>query len=73
MPFGFGRGRGGWGRGRSFGGGRNRWFRPWGPVGPVETCICPNCGTVISHQRGVPCFQTKCPNCGSPMARQFFP
>jgi len=76
MPFGFGKGarRGGWGRGRGFRGGRRRgWFGLGGPGGPPESCICPNCGIVVLHKRGLPCFQTKCSNCGSPMTRQFFP
>lgn len=75
MPFGFGkgRGRGGDGRGRGFGGSRGRgWFGPRGPVGPLETCICPNCERVVPHRRGLPCFQTRCPNCGAFMTRQFF-
>jgi len=75
MPFGFGRGggRGGRGRGRGFRGGR-RWggFGSQGPTGPPETCICPNCGTIVPHQSGLPCFRTWCPNCSSPMTRQFF-
>jgi len=76
MPFGFGRGGRGGGRGRSMGfrGGKKwGWFGPWGPAGPPETCICPNCGTVATHRSGLPCFRTKCHNCGSFMTRQFFP
>jgi hypothetical protein len=40
-------------------------------INPEETCICPNCMTVVPHQQGVPCFKTKCPKCGAYMARQF--
>ena len=75
MPFGFGkgRGRGGRGHGRGFRGGRGRGiFGPQGPVGPPETCICPNCQTAVPHQLGLPCFRTRCPKCNSPMTRQFF-
>lgn len=73
MPFGFGRGRGrrgGWGWGKGFRGGRGA--GGLGPGRPPETCICPKCGMIIPHQRGIPCFQTKCPRCGAPMTRQFF-
>ena len=77
MSFGLGRGigRGGWGRGKGFGGGGGRrgWFGRRSPIGPPENCICPSCGTVVPHRRGLPCFHTKCPNCSSPMTRQFFP
>ena len=72
MPFGFrrGRGRGGRGRGRGFRGGRGS--GGFGPGGPPVNCICPSCGLIVPHQRGVPCFQTRCSQCGSPMTRQFF-
>lgn len=73
MPFGLGRGKGrkgGWGWGKGSGGQRGAGGPGWGRV--PETCICPQCGMIIPHQRGIPCFQTKCPRCGSPMMRQFF-
>ncbi len=38
-------------------------------LGPSKECICPNCGTKITHQRGVPCYQHKCPKCGASMIR----
>lgn len=74
MPFGFG-GRGGYGRGggRRFRGGRRwGWFGPRGPGGPPENCICSNCGVIMPHRLGPPCFHRRCPNCGSKMTRQFF-
>ena len=71
MPFGFGggrgRGRGGGSGGFGRGMGRGRGFMS----GAAHNCICPNCKTVVPHQRGIPCYQTICPNCGSPMTRQF--
>jgi len=67
--FGRGQGRGKRGMGRRFRGGRGAGgFRSNVPPG---NCICPNCGLIVQHQLGVPCFQTKCSNCGSPMVRQF--
>jgi len=39
-------------------------------LGPVGNLVCPNCGTAITHQRGVPAYTVDCPNCGSPMYRQ---
>ena len=71
MPFGFGRGRRGrgGGGGRGFRGGR-QWG--WGPGRSPDNCICPNCGAIVPHRLGLPCFHTKCPKCGSQMTRQFF-
>ena len=31
--------------------------------GPDGKCVCPKCGYVISHQRGIPCSNIKCPHC----------
>ena len=72
MTFGFGkgRGRGGWGRGRGFR--RGRGPEDLGPGGFPSDCICPNCGLIVPHKPGIPCFQTKCSKCGSFMARKFF-
>jgi len=31
----------------------------------VEMCICPLCGTTVTHQPGIPCYEMECPVCGS--------
>jgi len=31
----------------------------------VEACICPLCGTTVTHQPGIPCYEMECPVCGS--------
>lgn len=61
------RGQGSGGRGRRGSGGRQG-----GPVagGPGGQCICPKCGHVEPHERGVPCLQRTCPECGTVMTRQ---
>lgn len=38
-------------------------------AGQEGECICPKCGTKISHKRGIPCLKERCPKCGSPMVR----
>jgi uncharacterized protein len=59
--------RRGLGRGRGFsGGGRMGGFA----AGPSGNCVCPKCGYIESHQRGVPCYQKKCPKCQSLMTRE---
>ncbi|HAR99435.1 MAG TPA: hypothetical protein DCS11_11220 [Syntrophus sp. (in: bacteria)] len=39
-------------------------------AGPVGRCVCPQCGQMEPHERGVPCSSRKCPKCGSDMTRQ---
>ncbi|MBF0410762.1 MAG: trypsin-like peptidase domain-containing protein [Candidatus Riflebacteria bacterium] len=40
----------------------------WG-LGPGGELVCPQCGTRLPHQTGVPCFTTRCPRCGAIMQR----
>jgi len=39
-------------------------------AGLVGRCVCPQCGQMEPHERGVPCSSRKCPKCGSDMTRQ---
>jgi hypothetical protein len=38
--------------------------------GPGGDCVCPSCGTILPHKRGVPCFDVPCPKCGQMMIRK---
>jgi len=63
-PFGRGLGTGrGMGRGLGRGMGRMGETRPG--VGPSGNCLCPSCGTRISHQAGVHGYNLSCPKCGT--------
>ena len=62
---GTGRGRGGGG-----GGGRGRMGGNRPGAGPSGNCVCPNCGKIVSHQQGTPCYGIICPQCGSQMMRE---
>ena len=65
-PWGSGPGTGiGSGRGR--GAGRMRGTQPG--AGPDGECVCPSCGTRVSHRAGVPCYDVSCPKCGIKMVR----
>jgi len=67
---GFGRG-GGQGAGRGAGMSRGRGRQPGGfGLGPGGECTCPKCGKVVTHTRGVPCFEIMCPDCKTPMVRK---
>lgn len=40
-------------------------------LGTEGNLICPRCGTVIPHQKGIPSFTVTCPKCGNMMERQY--
>jgi len=40
-----------------------------GSGGPSGECVCPICGTIVTHTASVPCYEMKCPRCGTPMVR----
>jgi len=68
-PYGQGPGTGrGMGRGVGVGRGRMGGNRPG--AGPSGNCVCPNCGTRISHRAGLACYDVKCPACGAKMVRE---
>ena len=66
-PYGQGPGTGR-GLGRGVGRGRMGGNRPG--AGPSGNCVCPSCGTKISHQAGVSCYNLSCPKCGAKMVRE---
>jgi len=35
--------------------------------GGADKCVCPKCGTEVSHEKGKPCNDKKCPECGTAM------
>jgi len=35
--------------------------------GGTDTCVCPNCGYEMPHERGTPCNELTCPECGTAM------
>jgi predicted Fe-Mo cluster-binding NifX family protein len=51
------------------GGRRRNRFRERTGGGGALTCLCPACGHVDPHERGIPCVQRPCPVCGTAMRR----
>ncbi len=39
-------------------------------IGSGGSCVCPDCGHKVPHERGTPCMNISCPNCGSMMTRE---
>lgn len=35
--------------------------------GGADKCKCPECGKVVSHNKGTPCNEMECPKCGANM------
>ena len=73
MPFGngtdpFGEGPG-TGSGMRADGGQGRMGGNRPGAGPGGDCVCPQCGTRVGHDRGVPCYNLSCPKCGAKMVR----
>jgi hypothetical protein len=61
------------GTGRGAGMGGSRRGRKGGSragAGPGGECVCPKCGTVASHEVGIPCYKKNCPKCGAKMVRK---
>lgn len=55
-------------QGRSMGGGGRQQGGTGAGVG--GNCVCPQCGAILAHQQGQPCFEVKCPKCGAQMIRE---
>ena len=67
MPRGDGNGPPSGGKGP--GGGAGSWETGPGS-GPGGECVCPGCGKVLPHRRGIPCNSVECPDCGVAMTRK---
>lgn len=39
--------------------------------GGADVCVCPKCGTTLTHEKGTPCNEMKCPKCGTAMAGKY--
>ncbi len=48
-------------------GGRMGGNRPG--AGPSGYCVCSNCGEMVPHKLGTPCYTVSCPKCGINMKR----
>lgn len=60
----------GMGRGMGRGAGRGRMGGSRAGAGPGGNCVCPSCGTRVTHQAGTPCAAMNCPKCGLRMVRE---
>ncbi|MDP8259913.1 MAG: hypothetical protein P9L96_02765 [Candidatus Gygaella obscura] len=70
MPRGDGTGPlGGLGRGMGKSSGRGRLGGNRSGAGLGGKCVCPNCGTSVIHQAGMPCYSMQCPKCKAKMVR----
>jgi predicted Fe-Mo cluster-binding NifX family protein len=38
--------------------------------GPGGMCICPQCGKILPHRRGIPCTELLCPSCRHTLVRK---
>jgi len=56
-------------QGGSSGSGGSSGYGSFGSGGPTGECVCPVCGTLVSHTVGVPCYELTCPKCGTLMVR----
>jgi len=56
--------------GKAPGGGFVNWETKPGS-GPGGECVCPACGKILPHRKGVPCSTLVCPDCGVSMTRNF--
>ncbi len=66
-------GRGQRGGGKGMGAGRKRGQgqgRFTGAGGEAGSCVCPQCGREIKHERGIPCAQWRCPECDHVLMRK---
>lgn len=63
----YGRGKG---KGRAGGGGYGG--RRGGQIGKnaPDYCVCPDCGYLEPHRRGIPCRNINCPKCGTLLIRK---
>lgn len=39
-------------------------------AGPAGSCVCPQCGVRVPHERSVPCIERQCSKCGTVLTRQ---
>jgi hypothetical protein len=56
--------------GKGQGSGLGRGMGAAAGMGVGGNCVCPKCGSKISHTRGIPCNTLKCPNCGTTLVRE---